>query len=152
MSINFEELFATGGNKSEDVKFVSEFAKEQQEKGNLSDEEIMRQCLEHMASQSNAELTRKVCALNGQVGAGIEGLQDLGKWGNLQAIAQHAIEAAIKAQEKDHIHIDGERHARWVLGNKLRLTVLQTGWSYFEGVFTPEFLKSNGWVTPKDKQ
>jgi len=151
MSFDFEELFATGGNKSEDVKFVTEFAKEQQEKGKLSDEEIMRQCLEHMASQSNAELTRKVCALNEQVASGIEGLQDLGKWSNLQAIAQHAIEAAIQAQEKDHIHIDGERHARWILGNKVRLAALQTGWSYFEGVFTPDFLKKNGWVNEEQK-
>jgi hypothetical protein len=152
MSINFENLFFTTGHKSDDVKFVAEFAKEQQEKGKLSDEEIMRQCLEHLASQSNAQATDKIVELNKQVAKGIEALEDLGRWFNLQAVAQHALEAAITAQESDHIHMDSKAHERWVLGNKVRLVALQTGWSYFEKVFTPEFLKTNGWISSKDKQ
>jgi hypothetical protein len=151
MKINFDEVFAYHSDRSEDVEFVCSFAKEQQEKGDLSDTEIMKQCLEHLASQSNAELTRRIVELNKQVSVGIEGLSKFNKWSNLKHVARHALKAAITVQEREHIHSDEATHARWVLATKMQLEVLNTGYVNFGDVLTPKFMKKHGWVN-KEQQ
>lgn len=151
MKINFEKMFPQGSSgRSDDVQFVYEFAIDQQKKGDLSDEEILKQCVSHLADQSNFEEVTKVVKLNDAAASAINGLVSLRRHMSLRGIAEHATEERAKLCEAQlqrdtsigmGIHLD-----RAAKSARLSLAVMQGGTDAYGSVFTQEFLTKHGWV------
>jgi hypothetical protein len=149
MKIDFDVLLPrTMDGRSPDVSFILKYAKEKQAEGNLSDVEILQQCLVHLADESNHLETAKIRSLNKQVSEGIVGLCQMDRSSNLRAIAEHATEALAEVHDKrckENGDDAGGHSAKARDAAKLRLAVMYEGWNAYGEIFMPEFLAKHGW-------
>lgn len=145
--LDFNAIFKSYDISSEDVQFILKFAQDQQASGELSDVEILTQCVQHLAICSNRATSDEIISLNKQVSNGIDSLTDHGRWTNLLSIAKHAMEMAIEAFKKTESNLfkDSKRFDDMVKSMTIRKAVLDEGYDNFENVFTHAFLVKHGW-------
>ena len=136
--IDFRKLLSNKieGN-SEDVEFIIGFTEKAQAEGKLSDEELLREAIAHLAQMSNFQRVRDIVALNTKAAEAIEGLKNMGHWGNLHRIAKHSMKTAIEAIEAD----PHPAFHTMLRGDNIRLAVLEMGSDEFDSIFTKEFLE-----------
>ena len=137
IKINFRELMADMINgSSETVEFCIKFAEEHQVKEDMSDGEICEQLLKFVARDSNHQKTREVIELNESAASSIIQLKNIGKWTQLNRIAEHALEQSIECLQRE----DGKFFVEMLKINKIKLAAFNTSADKFHEIFKPEFL------------
>lgn len=138
--INFEELLSKRINyNSPEVDYIIKFARDAQDKGELSDEEILKQSLKFLAAQSRAAMNYKVVTINKAVVDSFKDLAELDRWSNLQSLAVHAMEQALFVLSKGGFD-SSKMTKRLTSSFKVKLAILEATADQYEDIFKPEFL------------
>ena len=104
MSINkldalLNQLTSVHGHHSE-AEFITGFVKKHRELKDIGEEDLYQQCVNHIVSCSMQEQKNKIRMFNEQISTGITGLANLKEWGNIDAIAKHALAAEYSVLEE----------------------------------------------------